>query len=90
VISWFQNLLSNGVNLCRYAEGAFTGAGNTFPVLCIGAVCNLGRIPVAHYLATTAGWGVAGVWAAIVASQIIKALGKSWWGCVRVEFSCDP
>ena len=60
-------------------EGAFTGAGNTFPILVIGAACNLGRVPVAHYLANTAGWGVSGVWGAIVASQIIKAVGKSLW-----------
>ena len=60
-------------------EGAFTGAGNTFPVLCIGAACNLGRVPVAHYLAHGAGWGVSGVWGAIVASQIVKAVCKSWW-----------
>jgi|AntAceMinimDraft_1070359.scaffolds.fasta_scaffold17668_2 putative MATE family efflux protein len=65
-------------------EGAFTGAGNTFPVLCIGSLCNLGRVPVAHYLTHTAGWGISGVWAAIVASQILKAVCKSWWFRTRV------
>ena len=65
-------------------EGAFTGAGNTFPVLCIGAACNLARIPVAQYLAVNAGWGISGVWATIAASQVIKALIKSWWFRTRV------
>ena len=65
-------------------EGAFTGAGNTVPVLVVGTLCNLARVPAAHYLAFAAGWGVEGVWAAIVASQILKGLLKSWWFRTRV------
>lgn len=61
------------------AEGAFTGAGNTLPVLCIGAVCNLLRVPLAHYLAFSVGWGIQGLWVTIVVTQIVKAVLKWWW-----------
>ena len=61
------------------AEGAFTGAGNTFPVLVIGAACNFVRVPIAHYLAFGRGWGIAGLWATVAATQVVKALAKWWW-----------
>ena len=62
------------------AEGAFTGAGDTFPVLVIGAACNFARVPIAHYLALgQPGWGIAGVWATVAATQVVKALAKWWW-----------
>ena len=66
------------------AEGAFTGAGDTFPVLVIGAACNFARVPIAHYLALGRGWGIAGVWATVAATQVVKALAKWWWFQNRV------
>ena len=61
------------------AEGAFTGAGNTLPVLVIGAACNVLRVPTAHYLAFSLGFGITGLWATIVGSQVVKAVLKWWW-----------
>ena len=61
------------------AEGAFTGAGNTFPVLVIGAAGNFARVPIAHYLAFGRGWGIAGLWATVAVTQVFKALAKWWW-----------
>ena len=69
------------------AEGAFTGAGDTFPVLVIGAACNFARVPIAHYLALGRGWGIAGVWATVAATQVVKALAKWWWFQNRVGIS---
>ena len=66
------------------AEGAFTGAGDTFPVLVIGAACNIARVPLAHYLAFGCGWGIAGLWATVAATQVVKALLKWWWFQNRV------
>ena len=66
------------------AEGAFTGAGDTFPVLVIGAACNVARVPLAHYLAFGCGWGIAGLWATVAATQVVKALWKWWWFQNRV------
>jgi Na+-driven multidrug efflux pump len=61
------------------AEGAFTGAGNTFPVLVVGAFFNCARVPLARYLAFDLRWGITGVWVTIVWSQIGKAVVKWWW-----------
>ena len=60
-------------------EGALTGLQRTGAVLAVGLVLNLGRIPLALFLA--ARWGVDGVWAAIAISTALKAPAK-WW-CFR-------
>ena len=51
-------------------EGAFTGAGNTLPVLYIATAFNVMRVPTAYYLSHTAGFGIAGVWATLI--------GRAW------------
>ena len=39
----------------------------------------------AHYLALgQPGWGIAGVWATVAATQVVKALAKWWWFQNRV------
>ena len=65
-------------------EGAFTGVGNTVPVLAFGAACNVARVPLAYALATGGGWGIHGVWAAVVSMQVAKGVLKRWYFDARV------
>ena len=60
-------------------EGALTGVQQTLPVLVVGAVGNLARVPLALFLLPR--YGVTGVWLAIALSTLFKAPVK-WW-CFR-------
>jgi len=60
-------------------EGALTGVQQTLPVLVVGAVGNLVRVPLAFALLPRL--GVDGVWWAIALSTLVKAPVK--WLCFR-------
>lgn len=54
---------------------AMAGAGSTARTMCISITGNALRIPLAWIFAVTLGWGLAGVWYAIVTSAVLKGLG---------------
>jgi len=53
-------------------EGAFSGAGYTFPVMVIGVVLTALRIPLAWILAISWNWGPQGIWWAIGLTTFFK------------------
>ncbi len=58
------------------AEGVLAGAGDTRTIFWLSAPINLLRVPLGYALAFGLGWGAAGVWWAINATSILKAVGK--------------
>mmetsp|Transcript_2746 Transcript_2746/g.5004 ORF Transcript_2746/g.5004 Transcript_2746/m.5004 type:complete len:126 (-) Transcript_2746:135-512(-) len=60
-------------------EGALTGVQQTLPVLLIGILFNIARVPLAISLSRE--WGIEGVWAAIAISTALKAPAE--WVCFR-------
>jgi putative MATE family efflux protein len=54
---------------------AMAGAGSTARTMFISVTGNALRIPLAWLFAVTLGWGLQGVWYAIVASAVLKGLG---------------
>jgi putative MATE family efflux protein len=54
---------------------AMAGAGSTARTMFISITGNALRIPLAWLFAVTLGWGLAGVWYAIVVSAVLKGLG---------------
>ncbi|MBN2801147.1 MAG: MATE family efflux transporter [Deltaproteobacteria bacterium] len=65
-----------------FAEGVLNGSGHTRAVLWASLPLNALRIPLAWLLAIHLGWGAAGVWWAVAATSIGKALvkGALVWG----------
>jgi Na+-driven multidrug efflux pump len=59
--------------------GAFSGAGDTVPPLAILGPLNLSRIPLAYWLAGSAGLGINGVWWAISGTSILKGIVLAFW-----------
>ena len=59
--------------------GAFSGAGDTVPPLAILGPLNAARIPLAYWLAGSAGLGINGVWWAISGTSILKGLVIAFW-----------
>ncbi len=55
-------------------EGAFSGAGYTFPVMVVGVAITALRIPLAWYLALYLNWGTDGIWWAIGLTTFAKGL----------------
>ncbi len=60
-------------------EGAFTGAGDTLPPMLVFLPGSIARIPLAYYLAITAGWGINGVWWTLTITTLAKAAVLSFW-----------
>ncbi len=60
-------------------EGAFAGAGNTFPPMAVSIPGTLLRIPLAYYFAITLGMGPVGIFWAITISTIIKGTTIMFW-----------
>ncbi|MDP2309464.1 MAG: MATE family efflux transporter [Pseudomonadota bacterium] len=58
------------------AEGILAGAGATRAIFWLSAPINLLRVPLGFALAFPFGWGAAGVWWAINATSVVKALAK--------------
>ena len=54
---------------------AMAGAGSTARTVLIQVPGNALRIPLAWLLAVTLGWGLPGVWMAIIASAFLKGAG---------------
>jgi len=60
-------------------EGAFSGAGNTFPPMVVSVPGSILRIPLAYFLALKLGLGVAGIWWAITLTSIAKGIVLALW-----------
>ena len=60
-----------------YAE-AMAGAGSSARTAFISLPGNALRVPLAWGLAVGLGWGIQGVWYAILSSAVIKGLGVTW------------
>jgi putative MATE family efflux protein len=54
---------------------AMAGAGSTMRTAAISIPGNILRVPLAWFLAVGLGWGLGGVWYAIVASAVLKGAG---------------
>jgi Na+-driven multidrug efflux pump len=59
--------------------GAFSGAGNTLPLMTISVPLSIARIPLALLLIRYVTHDVSGVWWAISISTIIRGLLMSYW-----------
>jgi len=53
-------------------EGAFSGAGYTFPVMLVSVPITAARIPLAYLLAVSWNWGTSGIWWAIALTTGLK------------------
>lgn len=60
-------------------QGMFNGIGRTIEPAAISISCNLLRIPLAWYLASTMNMGIIGVWWAIAISTVIKGTILPLW-----------
>ena len=60
-------------------EGAFAGAGNTFPPMVVSVTGSILRIPLAYFLAMKFNLGVTGVWWAITITSVIKGTVLAFW-----------
>jgi len=60
-------------------EGAFAGAGATFVPMLLAVPMTLLRVPLAILLARGAGWGVAGVFAALTFTSVARGLLFAFW-----------
>ncbi len=60
-------------------DGAFSGAGNTLPLMTISVPLSMARIPLALFFVNQVTHDVSGVWWAITISTIIRGLLMSFW-----------
>ena len=60
-------------------EGALSGAGDTKPAYFLAIPMTVARVPVAMFLARTAGWGVAGVFWALTWTSVARGLLFMFW-----------
>ena len=60
-------------------EGAFSGAGNTFPPMIVSVPGSILRIPLAYLLAIKLNLGVSGIWWAITLTSIAKGAVLAFW-----------
>ncbi len=60
-------------------EGAFSGAGHTWPPMIVAIPGAIARIPVAWYLAHHLQLGADGIWWAISATTIVKGIALYIW-----------
>ncbi len=60
-------------------EGAFSGAGNTFPPMIVSVPGSVLRIPIAYLLAMKLGLGVAGIWWALTLTTVAKGIVIALW-----------
>ena len=60
-------------------EGAFAGAGNTIPPMVVSIPGSILRLPLAYYLAFTAGLGINGVWWALTITTWVKGMIIIYW-----------
>lgn len=60
-------------------EGAFSGAGNTFPPMMVSVPGSILRIPLAYLLAIKLNLGVSGIWWAITLTSIAKGVVLAFW-----------
>jgi len=61
-----------GVEIVLYF--AFSGAGHTWPPAMISVPGAVARIPIAYWMGTTLGFGLAGVWWAITITMVLKGV----------------
>ncbi len=66
------------VALESLAEGVLGGAGDTKAVFWLSSPYNALRVPLSWYWAIHLDWGAAGIWWAICATTVVKALLKAW------------
>ncbi len=55
-------------------EGAFSGAGYTFPVMLVSVLFTAARVPLAWFMVIYLGWGANGIWWAISITTFLKGL----------------
>lgn len=60
-------------------EGAFSGAGYTWPPMIVAIPGAIARIPLAWFLADTMGLGADGIWWSISATTVAKAVVLYFW-----------
>ena len=60
-------------------EGAFSGAGDTVPIMLVQIPGAAARIPLAYWLCYGLDWGINGVWWTLTITTIVKALVLAWW-----------
>ena len=60
-------------------EGAFSGAGLTWPPMAVSASLTVIRIPIAKYVAFDLGWGVSGIWIVISATAALRGVFIAIW-----------
>jgi putative MATE family efflux protein len=59
---------------------SLNGAGDTISPLVVTGISMYGvKLPLAYILSTQFGWGVTGIWVAIVASYVLYALAMTFW-----------
>lgn len=59
-------------------QEAMSGAGSSLRTASITIPGNVLRVPLAWWFAVHLGWGIEGVWAAIVVSALLKGVGVVW------------
>ena len=60
-------------------EGAFSGAGDTLPVMIVSILGSFARIPLAQFIAYGLHQGISGVWWAITLTSIVKGTILVYW-----------
>lgn len=60
-------------------EGAFSGAGLTWPPMAVSASLTIIRIPLAKYVAFDLGWGVRGIWLVISVTAALRGVFIAVW-----------
>lgn len=60
-------------------EGAFSGAGLTWPPMAVSASLTVIRIPIAKYVAFDLGWGVSGIWLVISVTAALRGVFIAIW-----------
>ena len=62
-------------------EGAFSGAGLTWPPMAVSVALTVIRIPIARYVAIDLDWGVRGIWIVIAVTAALRGV------CIAIWFS---
>ena len=60
-------------------EGAFAGAGLTWPPMAVSAALTIIRIPIAKYVAFDLDWGVRGIWIVIAVTAGLRGVAIAIW-----------
>lgn len=60
-------------------EGAFAGAGLTWPPMAVSVVLTVIRIPIANHVAVDLGWGVRGIWMVIAVTAGLRGVFIALW-----------